>query len=164
MGQTAARRGVGRPPRGVKRRQWNPSLQPSLSSALEARAQETGVACATYCELVVSRAHGYTSDRIEKIDVLLAMAIPGEELQRRTKLLSPGRVLHKQTGSPRPVIVDEPLADEIVKRAATLGVSIADYIRTIYSEAVGRGVADVHQDELDFTDQDHARGEVRLAS
>lgn len=122
------------------------------------------MACATYCELVVSRAHGYRSDRIEKIDVALAMAIPGEELQRRTKRLSASRVLHKQTGSPRPVTVDEPLADEIVQRAATLGVSISDYIRTIYSEAVGRGVANVHQDELDFSEREGAREEVRLAS
>lgn len=122
------------------------------------------MACATYCELVVSRAHGYHSDRIEKIDVALAMAIPGEELQRRTKRLSPSRVLHKQTGTPRPVIVDEPLADEVVLRASALGVSISDYIRTIYSEAVGRGVANVHQDELDFSEREGAREEVRLAS
>lgn len=164
MTQAAERRRTGRPPRGVDRRQWNPCVAPALFSALQRKAGESGVAVATYCELVVSLAHGYHSDRIEKLDIQLAMVPSDDELQRHITTLSPGDVLRGLTGgSPRPITVDEPLALEIVQRKDALGVTISDYIRTIYSEAVGRA-ADIHQDELDFTVPSRSHRRERLAS
>lgn len=165
MAQTSDRRRTGRPPRGVNRRQWNPSLTPALASALDERAKRSGVKAATYCELVVSMAHGYNSDRIEKLDVKLSMTLSSKELQRRTKSLSSATVLRGLTGgAPRPITVDEPLAEEIIARSSELGVTISDYIRTVYSEAVGRGVAGVHQGRLDVTVPKPVREEARLAS
>lgn len=94
-------------------------------------------------------AHGYHSDRIEKIDVVPSMSISNEELQRRTQRLSSATVLRGLTGGdPRPLILDEPLAEEIIAHKDELGVSISDYIRTIYSEAVGQGAVDGYQDRL----------------
>lgn len=155
----------GRPPRGVDRRQWHPRMSPAMATALERRAETTGIPAATYREILVSRAHGFTSDRLDEIAVPLNMSPTSDrELVSAVERISPTDFASREKGlSVRlPLKLDEPLAVEIEQVADRLGVDVSKYLRAIFRVAIGE---DAHvlgtQDELDFIDQE--RG-VRLAS
>lgn len=166
--QTSSSRRVGRPPRGVDRRQWNPRVSPAMSTALANRASLSGIQSATYREILISHAHNFTSDRLDQISVPLRMAPSSEdELERLVGQIAPDDFALPETGlSVRlPIKLDEPLAVEIEEIAERLGVDVSKYLRAIFRIAIGQDAEVIGtQDKLDFTGQNNLREEARLAS
>lgn len=139
-----------------------------MSTALANRASRTGVQSATYREILISRAHDFTSDRMEQIAVPLTMSPQtDEDLVRLVGQISPSDFTLPEKGlSVRlPIKLDEPLAVEIEEIADRLGIDASKYLRAIFRIAIGQDAEVIGtQDKLDFTEQDDLRGEVRLAS
>lgn len=170
MSTTARRRGRGggRPPRAIPLHTSNPRLMPALDDAVSQMAAHSNLRVGTWLAQVMALAHGYTSECMTPLEVPIKMGVEVNELQMRVRSMRRSDALPLTTpgaGVRRPVKIDLPLGEQIIKHSERLDVGISDYMRGVLMVAVG-AVAPEMQDALalDLPDPYKVREGVRLAS
>lgn len=144
------RRSVGgRPPRPIRRSKSNVPLEANVVDALREQARLVDLELGTYCELVISVAHGYDGPFLPEVD-LLPTPLTRDELQARVRDLSrtdvagAGQLKLGLYG----VRVDVPLAAQMRARCDDWGVSLARYLRSVLHIAAAVRPQHVIQDQL----------------
>lgn len=142
------RRAIGRPPRPIRRSNNNVPLEANVVAALREQAQHADLAFSTYCELVISIAHGYDGPFLPEIDLLPA-PLTRAELQARVRELTRADVAEIPSGlGLHGIRVDSPLAIQMRSRSQGWGVPLARYLRGVLHIAAAVRPQHVVQDQL----------------
>lgn len=140
---------IGRPPRPIRRSNNNVPLEANIVDALREQALQVELAFSTYCELVISVAHGYDGPFLPEVD-LLPTPLTRDELQARVRDLTrsdvagPSQLRLGLYG----VRVDVPLAEQMRTRCYHWGVPLARYLRGVLHIAAAVRPQHVVQDQL----------------
>lgn len=156
----------GRPPLGRSVHQWGPRLEPELDDVLHQGAAMVGISFGSYLRQILADAHGWTDDYLPALEQPLQLALPQDELRRRTDALSADDCWGLPTpGLPRrSITAEQQLGDIVDGRARGLGVPSTDYIRAVLRLALGLADRpDLVQGELLRLPRARGKG-VRLAS